>query len=236
MSPDTGPSSISPAEGSLLSDSGRKHLGWRGTRVPGWRTLLTVASGVVYPLLAYWVLAQRHRWLGLVLTLTALLGLCMCLPRRRSQVGASVGTFALAALAVAFASPSSLLFLPPVCVNLGLAWYFGHTLAPGREPLITRFARLEHVEPDPQLLVYTRRLTGVWTIFFLAMAIVSVALAASGAREAWVWFTAAGNYLCVGALFAIEYGYRRWRFPRNDHVSPRQQMLMLRSALRNRRG
>lgn len=129
----------------------------------------------------------------------------------------------------------AMLFLPPVCVNLGLAWFFGRTLAPGREALITRFARLERREPEPRILVYTRRLTWVWVVFFLFMAAVSVALAVSGAREAWVWFTAVGNYLCVAALFAIEYGYRRWRLPRNDHVSPRQQLLMMRAALRSQR-
>jgi len=132
-------------------------------------------------------------------------------------------------------APATLLFLPPVCVNLGLAWVFGHTLAPGREPLITRFARLESPQPDAAVLTYTRRLTWVWVVFFLAMAAVSAALAASGAREAWVWFTAVGNYLCVAALFAVEYFYRRRRFPHNAAVSPRQQIQMLRAALRNPR-
>jgi len=126
-----------------------------------------------------------------------------------------------------------LLFLPPVGVNLGLAWFFGRTLKSGREALITRFARLERGEPEPRIMTYTRRLTWVWVVFFLIMAAISVALAASGAREAWVWFTAIGNYLCVAALFAIEYGYRRWRLPRKDHVSPRQQLLMMRAALRD---
>jgi uncharacterized membrane protein len=235
MSPGTGPSSISPAEGAPISDSGPKHLNWRRSGIPGWRTLVSIASALAYPLLVYWVLVQRHPWFGLPLTLTALLGLCMCLPRRGAKMGAVVGTLALAAVVVAFASPTFLLFLPPVCVNLGLAWFFGRTLAPGREALITRLARLKHRQPDPRMLTYTRRLTWVWVVFFLIMAAVSGALAASGAREAWVWFTAAGNYLCVGALFAIEYGYRRWRFPRNDHVSPMQQILMIRAAFGNRR-
>ena len=130
---------------------------------------------------------------------------------------------------------ATLLFLPPVCVNLGLAWVFGHTLAPGREALITRFARMEDPQPGPAVLAYTRRLTWVWVVFFLAMAAVSAALAASGAHEAWVWFTAVGNYLCVAALFAVEYVYRRRRFPHNAAVSPRQQIQMLRAALRNQR-
>jgi uncharacterized membrane protein len=132
-------------------------------------------------------------------------------------------------------APATLLFLPPVCINLGLAWVFGHTLAPGREALITRFARMEDPQPGPAVLAYTRRLTWVWAVFFLVMAGISAALVASGAREAWVWFTAVGNYLCVAALFAIEYVYRRRRFPHNAAVSPRQQIRMLRAALRNPR-
>jgi uncharacterized membrane protein len=128
-----------------------------------------------------------------------------------------------------------LFFLPPVCVNLGLAWFFGHTLTPGRVALITRFARLEHRQPDPRKMTYTRRLTWVWVMFFLFMAMISVALAASGAHEAWVWFTAVGNYLCVAALFAIEYGYRRWRFPHEDRTSLWRHILMMRAALRNQR-
>ena len=85
----------------------------------------------------------------------------------------------LRAVTLAFASPTTLLFLPPVCVNLGLAWFFGRTLAPGREALITRFARLEHPQPDIQRMAYTRRLTGIWAAFFLLMAAVSTALAAT---------------------------------------------------------
>ena len=127
------------------------------------------------------------------------------------------------------------LFLPPLWVNLALAWIFGRTLAPGREALITRFARLERAAPAPQILAYTRRLTWIWTAFFLSMAMVSGALAAFGAHEAWVWFTAVGNYLCVAALFAVEYGYRRWRFPSDSRVPPWQQLGMLRATLRDRR-
>ncbi len=139
---------------------------------------------------------------------------------RRVQVAAVLVVFALAGVASAFAATSSLLFLPPLWVNLGLAWLFGHTLAPGREALVTRFARQEHPVPTPRILAYTRRLTWVWTVFFLSMALVSGALAAIGAHEAWAWFTAVGNYLCVAALFMVEYGYRRWRFPVDSRVSP----------------
>jgi uncharacterized membrane protein len=226
MSPDIARSSASPPAGEPAS-----HL---APSRPGWRTLLCIAAGLAYPFLVYWVLAQRHPWFGLVITLAALAGLCALLPQGRARVAAALVVVALAAVASAFAATSSLLFLPPLWVNLGLAWLFGHTLAPGREALITRFARLEHAAPAPQVLAYTRRLTWVWTVFFLSMATISGALAATGAHAAWVWFTAVGNWLCVAVLFAIEYGYRRWRFPGDSRVPPGRQLEMLRAALRDR--
>lgn len=231
MSPDTGRCSDRDSTGQRVPDGGPERL----ELLPDWRTALAAVAGLAYPFLVYWVLAGQHPWVGLLITLAALLGLCMCLRGIRARWASIVGTLALAVITFAFASPTTLLFLPPVCMNLGLAWFFGRTLAPGREALITRFARLEHPQPDVQVLAYTRRLTGVWTAFFLLMAAVSTALAVTDAREAWVWFTAVGNYLCVAALFALEYVFRRRKFPRDGRVSPTQQMRMLRAALRNER-
>ena len=234
MSPGIARSSSPSGEGATAIEPAllRAHRHAR-RRVP-WGALLTFTAGVAYPILVYWVVARQQPSLGLVLPLVALVGLCLCLPHRRTRVAAILGVLALAAAAIAFASPSSLFFLPPLAVNLGLAGFFGRTLASGREALITRFARLEQDDPEASVVAYTRRLTLVWVVFFLVMAAVSAFLALLGAHWAWVWFTAVGNYLCVAALFAIEYWYRRWRFPRTDYVSPRQQIMMVRAALRDR--
>jgi uncharacterized membrane protein len=230
MSPDTAPSSRPPHEDATAE--------LHGPRSVHWRALLSTVACVAYPFLVYWVLAQRRPWLGLALTLAASLGLCVSLPGPRTRVIAAIVVLAIAAAAVTFGDPSSLLFLPPLGVNLALAWFFGRTLAPGREALITRFARLERGEPEPEVLAYTRRLTWVWVVFFLLMAATSAALALSGAHAAWVGFTAVGNYLCVVALFALEFAYRRWRFPRDEHrtdpISPWQQVALFRAALRER--
>ncbi len=227
MSPAIAPNSPAQGEGATVPATDVAPLRVR------WSAALSFTACVAYPFLVWWILAQRSPWLGLLLTLAALAGLCLCLPRPARAI-AMLAVAALAGAAVAFASPTSLLFLPPLAVNLGLAWFFGRTLAPGREALITRFARLGQHDLDAAIPIYTRRLTWVWVGFFLAMASLSAVLAAFGAYRAWVWFTAVGNYLCVAALFAIEYGYRRWRFPRDDHVSPWHQILMMRAALRER--
>ena len=137
----------------------------------------------------------------------------------------------IGAAAVAWASPPVewLLFVPPILINLALAWLFGRTLVRGRVPLIARFAMMEQGTLSAELAAYTRRLTWVWTVLFIAAALFSLALAMSGHRDAWSLFTNFSNYLLVAALFLGEFAYRRLRFRNYRHHSPLQ-------LLRNVRG
>ena len=117
---------------------------------------------------------------------------------------------------------SWLLFIPPVAVNLALCWLFGRTLARGRVPMIARFAIMEHGVLTPQLAAYTRALTWLWTLLFAACAAASAALALSGNRDAWSFFTNLLNYLFVAGLFLGEFAYRRLRYRGHRHQSPWQ--------------
>lgn len=136
-----------------------------------------------------------------------------------------------AGVAVFWASPpvAWLLFVPPIVINAMLAWLFGRTLVHGRVPLIARFAQIEQGTLSAELAIYTRTLTLLWTLLFIAAALLSFALAMSGHRDAWSLFTNFINYLLVGALFLGEFAYRRRRFPNYRHHSPLQ-------LLRNVRG
>ena len=136
-----------------------------------------------------------------------------------------------AGVAVFWASPpvAWLLFVPPIVINAMLAWLFGRTLVHGRVPLIARFAQIEQGTLSAELAIYTRTLTWLWTLLFIAAALLSSALAMSGHRDAWSLFTNFINYLLVGALFLGEFAYRRRRFPNYRHHSPLQ-------LLRNVRG
>jgi uncharacterized membrane protein len=137
----------------------------------------------------------------------------------------------IGAAAVAWASPPVewMLFVPPIVINLALAWLFGRTLVRGRVPLIARFAILEQGTLSAELVTYTRTLTWLWTLLFIAAAAVSLALALSGHRDAWSLFTNFLNYVLVAALFLGEFVYRRLRFRNYRHHSPLQ-------LLRNVRG
>jgi uncharacterized membrane protein len=129
-----------------------------------------------------------------------------------------------AGAAVYWAAPPAewLLFLPPVLINLALAWVFGRTLVRGRIPLIARFALMEQATLSAEMAGYARTLTWVWTLLFVAAAAISLALALSGDRDAWSLFTNLINYLLVGALFLGEFVYRRLRFRNYRHHSPLQ--------------
>ncbi len=102
--------------------------------------------------------------------------------------------------------------------NALLAWIFGRTLIAGRRPLITRLALTVHGELPPHLIAYTRSVTVAWTVFFVAMALVSLGLWLAG--QAY-WWSVLANLLTAPAvllMFVAEYAVRRWRFPDFQHV------------------
>jgi uncharacterized membrane protein/3-hydroxymyristoyl/3-hydroxydecanoyl-(acyl carrier protein) dehydratase len=127
---------------------------------------------------------------------------------------------------------SLVLFLPPVLLNVFLAWLFGHTLARNSTPLIERLVRLLQppgVPAEPAVIRYAGRLTRAWTALFVMLAAVNLGLAACAtpggllesigvpaplqvSRSVWSLFANVLNYVIVGAFFLLEYAYRRRRF------------------------
>jgi uncharacterized membrane protein len=140
------------------------------------------------------------------------------------------------ALAIALIGPvpwipvDLLLKAPPVVIYLALGAWFGRTLLPGREPLISHFASLERGQLEPVLARYTRRLTAVWTAFFVAMATVSAALAVLADGETWSFFTNGVSYGLLAVLFLGEYVYRRVRYSEFRHASLPRMIRMLVTA------
>jgi uncharacterized membrane protein len=197
--------------------------------------VLLVVSYLAYPFVVHWLIAAGRPRLALWLSAAALAGLCWSLGQARWRWTGIGLVAALLVLASAAQLDLLVVYMPPIVINLGLACFFASTLARGREPLISLFARLERGSLPAELAVYTRRLTWIWVIFFVLMAGVSATLAVTGARVAWLWFTAIGNYLCVAALFGGEYAYRCARFSNYRHASPFKLFRIIRGAMRELR-
>lgn len=193
---------------------------------------------LAYPVLAH--VAASGGSSALTLASAALLAFLVLAPgaaRRRPWALAAVPFTLLALYALSRAHLELLpLFLPPVLLNLYMAWLFGHTLAGGRVPLIERLARLVRGdEPwDPRITPYARKLTAVWTALFVAIAATNAVLAllarpngllfALGIEPPvavpiawWSLFANLINYALVALLFGVEYLVRHRLFPERPY-------------------
>jgi uncharacterized membrane protein len=203
---------------------------------------------LAYPLLAI-AGALTHRQMFSLLALLALLT-AVLLPRLLSRrIGPWLlwlGSLTVMLLLSLRGFAGLLLEGVPVLINALLAWGFGRTLATP-EPLVARFiiaiegaARLA----QPGVARYARQLTWFWTVLLALQAVVlamlllctehsglllrfGVASPLSIPEHAAALWLHAGSYILLGAVFLLEYGYRRWHLRHLDHASLRDIVVQL---------
>src|SRR6266545_1484365 len=96
---------------------------------------------VCYPLVVYVALAANRPGLAAALCVFSLALLAMAAPRR-FRLLAMVLLVLVAFTGFVAGMGTELSYVPPVVINAGLAAWFGLTLRAGREPMISRFARI----------------------------------------------------------------------------------------------
>jgi uncharacterized membrane protein len=188
-------------------------------------TALVVALCAIGAVLAHFAIVERFSpALGALLSLVPATVFLLWLARRSRHRALVAAALAAAAIA-AWASWGSLeryfpsvFFVEHAGANLVLAIVFGRTLAPGREPLCTRFARLLHGTLPPEVAAYTRRITLAWALFFATLAALSAALYFGGFLTAWSMLATMLSPLLVGLMFVVEYAVRLRALPRWQRV------------------
>jgi uncharacterized membrane protein len=108
-------------------------------------------------------------------------------------------------------------YLQHVGMFLALGLWFGATLRPGREALVTRFARRSGEPLGPSGLAYTRRVTLAWTVFFAAVVGTSTLLFFLAPLEAWSVFANLLTLPLSVAMFGAEYAVRLRTHPELCH-------------------
>jgi uncharacterized membrane protein len=181
--------------------------------------LPAVAAFAAYALVAH-VALTRHdpRVAAAGLALLAWGVLLNAMPAAWAAITAAGAVAGVTWIAPAF--PDLVLRASPVVINGVLCAVFGLTLRRGHEPLITRFARMEHATLPADVETYTRRLTALWTLFFATMAVTTVALEIVASRTVYSLFSNLINWLLLAAFLVGEYRYRRVRFPAYQHKPP----------------
>jgi uncharacterized membrane protein len=174
-----------------------------------------------YPLLAHLaiVLADRRlQWLALVWLLGIALGGAL-LQRRAWAWLTWAAAGALTWWLVVAGHGLYALYVPPAAIPAALALLFASSLRDGQTPLITHIARTMHGGELPDdLVAYTRRVTVLWALVCAAMFISAVAFALLASPTLWSLVTNLAHYLVLGAVFILEYAWRRIRFRHHEHL------------------
>lgn len=91
----------------------------------------------------------------------------------------------------------------PVVVNLVLLSVFAISL--WRSPtVIERLARLQTPDLPPQAIVYTRKVTWVWCVFFVVNGSIAAATVPAS-EQIWALYNGFLSYIAMGALMGGEY-------------------------------
>lgn len=113
-------------------------------------------------------------------------------------------------------------------VHLALGAWFGATLRPGAEPLITALARRVH-ELTPAMERYSRHVTVAWTIYFVGMAVTSLVLFGLGDFAHWSLLANILTPVLTVAFFVGEYVLRYRLHPEFERVSLQRALQAYRS-------
>lgn len=127
---------------------------------------------------------------------------------------------------------SDWLFLPPVVLPLWAGTFFLVSLRRPDGAIISRIASLMEVEPlDPAHLAYTRRITLLWGVVLLGMAIEAVLLAWLTPIIVWSWWVNIGNYVILLSLLLLELPVRWWRLGKPPQLARMIRVMLKRPWL-----
>ncbi len=181
--------------------AGLAALHWLLSRSDDGLPALLVAIGWLAAAAIAASLGTRHRLAGLVLTA---IGVALAL-HFRAVLAARVDLVYLAQHAGTH-----------LCLGAWFASTLGETRGP---PLITRLATRVHGPLPAPIARYTRRVTVLWSTYFLGMAVASVVLFVAAPLAAWSALANLVTLPLVIALFVGEYLWRLRRFPDFSHAS-----------------
>ncbi len=111
----------------------------------------------------------------------------------------------------------SVVYLLQECGMYGLlAAGFGRSLRAGEVALCTRLADKLHGPLSAAEILYTRRVTLAWTLFFALMGVIVVVLYAEAPRAVWSAFVNFAVTPLIVAMFAAEYMVRGRVLPHTE--------------------
>jgi len=186
-----------------------------------------------YPLLAHLAVLtddRRLEWLALMWLLAIAMSAALLQRRPWSWSLLLVSGAALYWLVVA-GDGLYALYVPPIVIPAALLMLFASSLRSGQVPLVTRIAKTMHEGEFPDdLVTYTRHVTQLWCVVCAALFVSAVLLALFATPHRWSLMTNVIHYVVLGAVFLLEYAYRRIRYRQHEHFGLVQYLRRLSRA------
>ena len=174
--------------------------------------------------------------LGALVAIVPLLGLALVMAWRSPQRVLMLALF-LAACAALYAVSGWLVthynwvFLLQHAGMYGLLCAaFGRTLQGGKTPMVSHFAGIVHGALSPALTRYTRSATWAWTVYFGAIATLSLLLFWLAPVAVWSAFANLLGIPLLALMFAGEYAVRCYVLPAADRAGPLEAIRAYRQA------
>ena len=179
------------------------------------RVIAVGAAAVAYVFGSHWLMtgAPASPWNAVAVVGPMLAAAALLAWQRRERLLASLAALATAALVVQASQggldTSAIYVGQHVAIHVLLAFVFGLTLLGGRDPLVTALARRVHGGSlTAPMASYSRKVTLAWTVYFVAMAALSLALHAFAPFDVWAAFANLATPLAMLLLFVGEYALR----------------------------
>lgn len=188
------------------------------------RRAVIIALALGYVLLAHYTNIARTETLGTMVALAPIVLGALSMAWHSAWRKSMLALFGIACAIIAAAwgtlerHYSLIYWIEHAGTELVLCLSFGRTLAAGREPMCTYFAKLVQGPLSPALERYTRQITKAWVVFFGAMAGTSTLLYIAAPLEVWSAFANFFTGPLIGLMFIGEYVARRCLHPRIPHA------------------
>ena len=161
-----------------------------------------------YPLIIYLLIINGVAWVGAALVFALVL---WKIRYRDNWLWWFAGLAGLTVLTIRMFGIDAVPKMSPLLIHTGLFYLFFQSLK--NRPLIEQFARLDFPELPPEIELYCRQLTILWSVFFALNILGCLWLAFWGNDSWWVLYNGLIVYFLIAALMLGEYFWRRYRFP-----------------------
>lgn len=165
------------------------------------------ALSLAYPFMVYWGLqVVDAQWMLPVLLVV--LGLRWITGNKTFERKVVVVTVVgVAAVILLWGYQQGLKFYP-VLMNFGLLMLFSSSLF-ASQTIVERLARLTEPDLPEEGVIYTRKVTIVWCVFFLLNGSVSAVTAIWSSDEIWMLYNGFIAYLLIGLVAGVEWLVRQ---------------------------